>query len=74
MADDKMADAVDPTKTYQEAILSIAKLSEKLSIDLLKFSATYNMNHLITLNMATAIGLISANLRTLSQTIEPSGR
>lgn len=73
MADNKMGDATNPTQTHQEAILSTARLGEELSIDLLKFSATYNANHLITLNIATAIGLISANLQTLSQAIETFG-
>ncbi|PVH77903.1 hypothetical protein DL98DRAFT_636583 [Cadophora sp. DSE1049] len=70
MADDKMA---DETQTHMETILSTAKLGEELSINLLKFSASYNANQLIMLNMSTAIGLISANLQTLSQTIETFG-
>ncbi|KAK0123992.1 hypothetical protein ONS95_008981 [Cadophora gregata] len=61
------------TQTHMETILSTAKLGEKLSIDLLKFSASYNINQLIMLNMSTAIGLISANLQALSQNIEAFG-
>ncbi|KAH7389033.1 hypothetical protein BKA64DRAFT_128146 [Cadophora sp. MPI-SDFR-AT-0126] len=71
---DKMADKMaDETQTQMETILSTAKLGEELSINLLKFSASYNSNLLLTLSMSTAIGLISANLQALSQTIEKFG-
>ncbi|XMA09831.1 hypothetical protein WAI453_002622 [Rhynchosporium graminicola] len=67
-----MVDAVR-TQSNGEHILHTAKIGEELSMNLVKFSAQFNNNHLMMLNLSTAIGLIAGNLQTLCETIEKFG-
>ncbi|CZS97010.1 uncharacterized protein RAG0_06112 [Rhynchosporium agropyri] len=67
-----MVDAVR-TQSNGEHILHTAKIGEELSMNLVKFSAQLNNNHLMLLNVSTAIGLIAGNLQTLCETIENFG-